>query len=43
VVEAPGTVRWTGPAIGAHTEEILQDLLGLGETEIATLRTDGVI
>ena len=29
VVEAPGVVRWTGPAVGAHTEYVLHTLLGL--------------
>jgi crotonobetainyl-CoA:carnitine CoA-transferase CaiB-like acyl-CoA transferase len=43
MVEAPGTVRWTGPAIGAHTDEVLWDLLRLEAAEIAALRTEGVI
>ena len=43
VVEAPGTVRWTGPAIGAHTDEILRGLLGMDDAAIATLRAEGVI
>jgi crotonobetainyl-CoA:carnitine CoA-transferase CaiB-like acyl-CoA transferase len=43
MVEAPGTVRWTGPAIGAHTDEVLRGLLQLDAAEIAALRTEGVI
>ena len=43
VVEAPGTVRWPGPPIGAHTDEVLRGLVGLGEAEIAELRSAGVI
>jgi crotonobetainyl-CoA:carnitine CoA-transferase CaiB-like acyl-CoA transferase len=43
VVEAPGDVRWAGPAIGAHTDEILSSLLGMDDTAIAALRADGVI
>jgi len=43
VVEAPGTVRWTGPAIGAHTDEILRGLLGMDDGAIATLRAEGAI
>jgi crotonobetainyl-CoA:carnitine CoA-transferase CaiB-like acyl-CoA transferase len=43
VVEAPGTVRWAGPPIGAHTDEVLRGLVGLDEAEIAELRSAGVI
>lgn len=43
VVEAPGTVRWAGPAIGAHTDEILSELLGMDPAAIAGLRGEGVI
>jgi len=43
IVEAPGTVRWPGPPIGAHTEDVLGGLLGLGRDEIAALRAERVI
>ncbi len=43
VLESPGEVRWTGPAIGAHTEDVLSHLLGLSEAEIQKLRMEGVI
>ena len=43
IVDAPGEIRWPGPAIGAHTAEVLQSLLGLDETAIVALRADGVI
>jgi crotonobetainyl-CoA:carnitine CoA-transferase CaiB-like acyl-CoA transferase len=43
VPEEPGRVRWPGPAVGAHTNEVLTELLGLGPAEIATLRTEGVL
>ena len=31
------------PVLGQHTEEILREVLGLGDSEIARLRADGVI
>jgi crotonobetainyl-CoA:carnitine CoA-transferase CaiB-like acyl-CoA transferase len=43
VVGAPDMLRWPGPAIGAHTYEVLRDLLGLEAGAIAALRGDGVI
>jgi crotonobetainyl-CoA:carnitine CoA-transferase CaiB-like acyl-CoA transferase len=42
VVEQPGAVRWPGPAIGAHSDEILGEL-GLSPNEIGALRVEGVI
>ena len=32
-----------GPAIGAHNEEVLRDLLGMAPAEIEALRQEGVI
>jgi crotonobetainyl-CoA:carnitine CoA-transferase CaiB-like acyl-CoA transferase len=43
IPECPGTVRWPGPAIGAHSEEILVELLGFDAARIAELRAAGVI
>lgn len=43
VPEDPGAVRWPGPAIGAHTDEVLRELLDLGPVEIEGLRQEGVI
>jgi crotonobetainyl-CoA:carnitine CoA-transferase CaiB-like acyl-CoA transferase len=43
VVDAPGAIRWAGPAIGAHTAEVLHELLGMDPAAIAALRADGVI
>jgi crotonobetainyl-CoA:carnitine CoA-transferase CaiB-like acyl-CoA transferase len=34
----PGRIRWTGPALGAHNQEVLMGLLGLTETELAAAR-----
>ncbi|MDX9997814.1 MAG: CaiB/BaiF CoA-transferase family protein [Phenylobacterium sp.] len=41
--ETPGRVRWPGPALGQHTDEVLREVAGLKETEIADLRAKGVI
>jgi len=43
VPENPGQVRWPGPPVGAHTEEVLSDLLGLRPQEIESLRAEGVV
>ncbi|HLZ25725.1 MAG TPA: CoA transferase [Chloroflexota bacterium] len=40
--ETPGQIRTTGPALGAHTDEVLGQL-GLAADEIAALRAEGVI
>lgn len=40
VPEAPGTVRWAGPAIGAHTEEVLQELLGISSSAIENFQRE---
>ena len=39
----PGEVRWPGPPLGAHTEEVLRDALGLDAAAVAGLRSRGVI
>jgi crotonobetainyl-CoA:carnitine CoA-transferase CaiB-like acyl-CoA transferase len=43
VPDDPGQVRWPGPPVGAHTDEVMTQLLELGPEEIAALRTEGVI
>jgi crotonobetainyl-CoA:carnitine CoA-transferase CaiB-like acyl-CoA transferase len=43
VVGAPDPVRWPGPAIGAHTDEVLGELLRLDVDAIAALRAEGAI
>ncbi len=40
--ETPGRIRTTGPALGAHTDEVLREL-GLALDEIAALRAEGVV
>ena len=41
--ETPGRTEWPGPETGSHSEQVLRELLGLGEAEIATLREKAVI
>lgn len=38
-----GGVRWTGPTVGQHSEEILRDTLGLTSEDIGRLKQEGVI
>ena len=39
----PGEIRWTGPALGAHNDEIYRGRLGLSPEQIANLSDQGVI
>ena len=39
----PGAVRWPGPALGQHTDEVLGSLAGCSPERLAELRTKGVI
>jgi crotonobetainyl-CoA:carnitine CoA-transferase CaiB-like acyl-CoA transferase len=39
----PGAIKWLGPALGEHTDEVLGELLGLGPGEMADLRQEGVV
>jgi formyl-CoA transferase/succinyl-CoA--D-citramalate CoA-transferase len=41
--ETPGEIRWLGPALGSHTEEVLRERLGLDPEALAALRKRGVI
>lgn len=43
IPESPGAIRWAGAAVGAHTDEVLQDLAGLTEAGLVELRTAGAI
>jgi len=41
--ETPGEVRWTGPKLGQHNEEIYEKVLGMDEEELDALRERGII
>ncbi len=41
--ETPGAVRHVGPRLGEHNEEIYREVLGLGDDELTSLRSSGVI
>lgn len=43
IPEAPGSIRWTGPALGAHNEEVLGGLLKLSAADMESLRREGAI
>jgi crotonobetainyl-CoA:carnitine CoA-transferase CaiB-like acyl-CoA transferase len=42
IPDDPGAIRWAGPAVGAHNEEVFGGLLGLSGADIASLREQGV-
>jgi len=41
--DTPGQVRWVGPELGQHTDEIMKSVLGKTDEEIAALRAADVI
>jgi crotonobetainyl-CoA:carnitine CoA-transferase CaiB-like acyl-CoA transferase len=43
IAENPGGVRWPGPAIGQHTDEVLGELLSMTPEELRSLRAEGTI
>lgn len=43
LANSPGRVRWPGPRLGAQTNEVLGELCGLSDGEIAELRQEGVV
>jgi len=43
LIATPGTIRWTGPALGAHNKEVFCGELGLGKGELEALRREKII
>jgi formyl-CoA transferase len=41
--ETPGVLRWVGPELGEHTEQVLIELLGRSPEEVEELRRTGVV
>jgi crotonobetainyl-CoA:carnitine CoA-transferase CaiB-like acyl-CoA transferase len=41
--QARPSILWPGPALGAHTDAVLSDVLGLDAEEIDRLRKQGAI
>jgi len=41
--DTPGETRWPGPALGAHNEEVLGEMLGMSADEVARLKEAGDI
>ncbi len=41
--DTPGEVRWVGPELGEHTDEVLAEVLGVTADEATALRGAGVI
>jgi crotonobetainyl-CoA:carnitine CoA-transferase CaiB-like acyl-CoA transferase len=43
IPDNPGAIRWTGPAAGQHTKEVLGELLAMRPEQVDSLREEGVI
>jgi succinyl-CoA--D-citramalate CoA-transferase len=43
LIDTPGKVHWTGPALGQHNDEVYGEVLGLSEEEREALHERGVI
>jgi formyl-CoA transferase len=41
--DTPGEIRWPGPPLGAHTQEVLQDWLGVSSEVFGGLSKRGVV
>jgi formyl-CoA transferase len=41
--ETPGAIRWAGPELGQHNDEVYAGLLGIDPATLDGLRSDGII
>ena len=41
--ETPGEVRWTGPKLGQHNDEVFKEVLGMSEEDLDGLRERGIV
>jgi formyl-CoA transferase len=41
--DTPGYIRWVGPELGEHTDQVLGEVLGLDADEVARLRDAGTV
>jgi len=41
--ETPGEVRWTGPKLGQHNDEVFEELLGVSKDDLDGLREQGIV
>jgi crotonobetainyl-CoA:carnitine CoA-transferase CaiB-like acyl-CoA transferase len=41
--DTPGSVKWLGPRLGEHNDEIFKGLLGLTEDDLRRLAAEGVV
>jgi formyl-CoA transferase len=43
VSDNPGTIRWSGPSVGQHTDEVLGEFLSMTPGQLQDLRAEGII
>lgn len=41
--ETPGEVKWIGPEIGSHNDEVFKEILGMSDEEIDSLKDKNII
>jgi succinate--hydroxymethylglutarate CoA-transferase len=41
--ESKPSIRSVPPMLGQHTDEVLREVLGMNESEIAQLKSDGAV
>ncbi len=43
LVDTPGRVKWTGPSLGEHNDEVFKDILKLSDEEYSDYKERGII